>query len=305
MVAPSPTGGGDAFTGGATRPRPTPPSTRETWKPPPSSTTGSRANTRRRPRQARRAARSESSPRAGPQPPGAERGRVPPGEAGRDRRGRHPPRAVLVEDVGAAAPDDLGEARFRDHVVPLRDVGRLLVLAQLPTNNGGGLVGARRGRRPRLHAGRRRVIFSAGDPNRGDLPLALAITSFLPTRRLLDQRTSRAITQNAKTWRSMTAGAGLVSVPIAHPCGAPPRSRSGRHAARARRRLLWGLVLGTTSMLASSADSTVDGGFGYSLLPGAVRPEGVRDEPQSGSTAASGSAPSPPPTARSRWNAFA
>ena len=118
------------------------------------------------------------------------------------------------------------------------------------------------------------AYLQRGDPDRGDLPLALAITSFLPTTTLLVADVA-SDNPDAKNVALVTAVVGLLSVPVAilaahHLDLDPGDTQLVRDAG------FWGLVLGTTGMLALGGE-TVDGRFGYSVLPGALRPEALRD----------------------------
>ena len=109
------------------------------------------------------------------------------------------------------------------------------------------------------------AYLSAGNPDRGDLPLALAITSFFPTTVLLVANVAND-NPDEKNVALMTAGAGLLSVPIAIVTARrmdldPGDTQLVRDAG------FWGLVLGTTSMLAFG-DETVTYPGGYSIRQG-------------------------------------
>ena len=77
----------------------------------------------------------------------------------------------------------MGEDGLRRHVVPVRDVGRRLVRARLEWRYGAWVAPVAIGAIA-YTVGAVAYLISA-DPDRGDLPLALAITSFLPTTTLL------------------------------------------------------------------------------------------------------------------------
>jgi hypothetical protein len=105
------------------------------------------------------------------------------------------------------------------------------------------------------------IYLYAGNPDRGDLPLALAITSFIPTTTLLvsniaiDHPDSRNV--------SLATGlAGLLSVPIAIVAARnldldPGDTQLVRDAG------FWGLVLGTTGMLAFGGKTMTYSGTGF------------------------------------------
>lgn len=99
------------------------------------------------------------------------------------------------------------------------------------------------------------AFLNLADPDRGDLPLALAITSYLPTTTLL---VADAASDNPDSKRVAlaTAGVGILSVPLAvlaaHELDLDPGDTQ-----LVRDAGFWGLVLGTTGML----------GFGGSTQP--------------------------------------
>jgi hypothetical protein len=109
------------------------------------------------------------------------------------------------------------------------------------------------------------AYLSVGEPDRGDLPLVLAITSFTPTTVLLVAN----VTQdhpNARHTALLTAGAGLLSAPVAVLAARnldldPGDTQLVRDAG------FWGLVLGTTGMLGFGG-KTVSSGFGYTFYQG-------------------------------------
>jgi hypothetical protein len=91
------------------------------------------------------------------------------------------------------------------------------------------------------------AFLSLADPDRGDLPLALAITSYLPTTTLLVADTV-SDNPDSKKIAAATAGVGLLSVPIAviaaHELNLDPGDTQ-----LVRDAGFWGLVLGTTATL--------------------------------------------------------
>jgi hypothetical protein len=109
------------------------------------------------------------------------------------------------------------------------------------------------------------AYLQSGEPDRGDLPLALAITSFLPTTVLL---VANVVSVNAdqKNVALMTAGTGLLSVPIAI-VAARRLSLDPGDTQLVRDAGFWGLVLGTTTMLAFG-DETVTYPGGYTSRQG-------------------------------------
>jgi len=109
------------------------------------------------------------------------------------------------------------------------------------------------------------AYLSAGEPDRGDLPLALAITSFFPTTVLLVANVA-SDNPDEKNVAVMTAGAGLLSVPLAIVAARkldldPGDTQLVRDAG------FWGLVLGTTGMLAFGEETVTYPG-GYSIRQG-------------------------------------
>ena len=106
------------------------------------------------------------------------------------------------------------------------------------------------------------------DPDRGDLPLALAITSFLPTTTLLVANIATDHPDSEKLG-IMTGIVGVLSVSIAiaaarHLDPDPGDMQLVRDAG------FWGLVLGTTGMLAFGGNTVNAGstGFSYSYYQG-------------------------------------
>jgi len=103
--------------------------------------------------------------------------------------------------------------------------------------------------------------LNAGDPDRGDLPLTLAITSFIPTTTLL---VANVVSDNPDGHDTalLTAGAGLLSVPIAI-LAARKLDLDPGDTQLVRDAGFWGMVLGTTGMLAFGG-KTIDSGYGFS-----------------------------------------
>ena len=103
------------------------------------------------------------------------------------------------------------------------------------------------------------VFLNAANPDRGDLPLALAITSYMPTTTLLVGNLALDHPDGRKT-AFATAIAGLISVPIAvyaaHELDLDPGDTQ-----LVRDAGFWGLVLGTTGMLGFGGKSTNQLGF--------------------------------------------
>src|SRR5262249_23484144 len=104
------------------------------------------------------------------------------------------------------------------------------------------------------------AYLAAGNPDRGDLPLVLSITSFTPFTALL-LANLMIDNPNPRHTALLTAGAGVVSVPIAIVAAHnleldPGDTQLVRDAG------FWGLVLATTGMLAFGGETTND--FGYS-----------------------------------------
>lgn len=105
------------------------------------------------------------------------------------------------------------------------------------------------------------AYLNLGNPDRGDLPLALAITSFLPTTVLLVANVASANPDEEKLGIA-TGLAGLLSVPVAIVAARnldldPGDTQLVRDAG------FWGLVLGTTGMLGFGGASVTQGGGGY------------------------------------------
>ena len=106
------------------------------------------------------------------------------------------------------------------------------------------------------------VFLNAANPDRGDLPLALAITSYVPTTTLL---AANAFIDHpsSKNTALATATAGLLSVPIAiyatHELDLDPGDTQ-----LVRDSGFWGLVLATTGMLGFGGSN---GAFGEYQSP--------------------------------------
>jgi hypothetical protein len=110
------------------------------------------------------------------------------------------------------------------------------------------------------------VYLSTGEPDRGDLPLVLAITSFTPTTVLLVSNIASSHPDSRDT-ALLTAGAGVLSAPVAILAARnldldPGDTQLVRDAG------FWGLVLGTTGMLAFGGKTVTDPTFGSSLYQG-------------------------------------
>jgi hypothetical protein len=104
------------------------------------------------------------------------------------------------------------------------------------------------------------AYLQSGEPDRGDLPLALAITSFLPTTVLLVANVA-SDNPDERNVALMTAGAGLLSVPIAI-VAARKMDLDPGDTQLVRDAGFWGLVLGTTGMLAFGGETvTYPGGY--------------------------------------------
>jgi len=103
------------------------------------------------------------------------------------------------------------------------------------------------------------VFLNTANPDRGDLPLALAITSYMPTTTLLVANLALDH-PNSRKVAFATAITGLISVPIAvyaaHEFDLDPGDTQ-----LVRDAGFWGLVLGTTGMLGFGGKSTNQFGF--------------------------------------------
>jgi hypothetical protein len=105
------------------------------------------------------------------------------------------------------------------------------------------------------------AYLQLGNPDRGDLPLALAITSFLPTATLLIANIASEHPDQEKVG-ILTGVAGLVSVPLAI-IAARNLDLDPGDMQLVRDSGFWGLVLGTTSMLAFGGQTVTQGGTGF------------------------------------------
>ena len=112
------------------------------------------------------------------------------------------------------------------------------------------------------------AYLNLGNPDRGDLPLALAITSFVPTTVLLVANVASEHPDEEKLGIA-TGVAGLLTVPIAIIAARnldldPGDTQLVRDAG------FWGLVLGTTGMLGFGGASVTQngGGFTYTYYQG-------------------------------------
>jgi hypothetical protein len=110
------------------------------------------------------------------------------------------------------------------------------------------------------------AYLSAGEPDRGDLPLVLAITSFTPTTVLLVANIASNHPDSRDT-ALLTAGAGLLSVPVAI-LAAKNLDLDPGDMQLVRDAGFWGLVLGTTGMLAFGGKTVTDSTFGGSFYQG-------------------------------------
>jgi hypothetical protein len=103
------------------------------------------------------------------------------------------------------------------------------------------------------------AYLQAADPDRGDLPLVLAINFFMPTTTLLVADVASE-NPDSKHVAAATAAVGLLSVPVA--------ILAARHfdpdpgdMQLVRDSMFWGLVLGTTSALAWGGETVNDYGY--------------------------------------------
>jgi hypothetical protein len=104
------------------------------------------------------------------------------------------------------------------------------------------------------------AYLKLGEPDRGDLPLALAITSFIPTTTLLVANVA-AENPDERSVALATTSVGLLSVPLAI-LAARTFDPDPGDMQLVRDAGFWGLVLGTTGALAFGG-KTVDSGFGF------------------------------------------
>jgi hypothetical protein len=104
------------------------------------------------------------------------------------------------------------------------------------------------------------AYLHAGDPDRGDLPLALGITSFVPMTAFLLYNIGKDHPET-RTGAFISAGTGVASVPIAI-IAARNLDLDPGDAQLVRDAGFWGLVLGTTGMLGFGGSTTTQ--YGYS-----------------------------------------
>ena len=109
------------------------------------------------------------------------------------------------------------------------------------------------------------AYLQLGDPDRGDLPLALAISFFMPTATLLVANVA-SDNPDSQHVAAATTAVGLLSVPVAI-LAARQFDPDPGDMQLVRDSMFWGLVLGTTSSLAWGGE-TIDSGFGYSQYQG-------------------------------------
>jgi hypothetical protein len=108
------------------------------------------------------------------------------------------------------------------------------------------------------------AYLQAGEPDRGDLPLVLAISFFMPTTTLLVANVA-SDNPNSQHVAAATAAVGLLSVPVAIVAAREFDPDPG-DMQLVRDSIFWGLVLGTTSSLAWGGE-TIDA-YGYSRYQG-------------------------------------
>ncbi|HET6282577.1 MAG TPA: hypothetical protein VFH73_16555 [Polyangia bacterium] len=111
--------------------------------------------------------------------------------------------------------------------------------------------------------------LNAGNPDRGDLPLVLAITSYVPTTTLLVANIAYD-NPDARNTAYAVAAAGLVAAPLAVLAASkldldPGDTQLVRDAG------FWGLVLGTTGMLGFGGETRNDFGFEQYSAPSGRR----------------------------------
>ena len=141
------------------------------------------------------------------------------------------------------------------------------------------------------------AFLNLANPDRGDLPLALAITSYLPTTTLLVANVAFDNPDGKKTALA-TAAAGLISVPIAV-LAARELNLDPGDTQLVRDSGFWGLALATTGILGfggTTDDLSRSGARTTSNRPATPSPPRAC----SASTAGSASERSPPTTPRSR-----
>ena len=103
------------------------------------------------------------------------------------------------------------------------------------------------------------LYLKLAQPDRGDLPLALAITSFLPTTTLLVANLA-IDNPDERDVALATAGVGILSVPLAI-LAARQFDPDPGDMQLIRDAGFWGLVLGTTGMLAFGGETMTQFGF--------------------------------------------
>ena len=111
--------------------------------------------------------------------------------------------------------------------------------------------------------------LNTGNPDRGDLPLVLAITSYVPTTTLLVANIAYD-NPDAKNTAYAVAAAGLLAAPLAVLAASkldldPGDTQLVRDAG------FWGLVLGTTGMLGFGGETRNDFGFEQYSAPSGRR----------------------------------
>ena len=109
------------------------------------------------------------------------------------------------------------------------------------------------------------AYLQLGEPDRGDLPLALAVSFFMPTTTLLAANVASENPDSQKV-AAATAIVGLLSIPVAIVAARQFDPDPG-DMQLVRDSMFWGLVLGTTSSLAWGGE-TIDSGYGYSRYQG-------------------------------------
>jgi len=108
------------------------------------------------------------------------------------------------------------------------------------------------------------AYLQAADPDRGDLPLALSISFFMPTTTLLVANVASE-NPNSQHVAAATAAMGLLSVPVAV-LAAREFDPDPGDMQLVRDSMFWGLVLGTTSSLAWGGETVNN--YGYQQYQG-------------------------------------
>jgi len=106
------------------------------------------------------------------------------------------------------------------------------------------------------------AFLKLANPDRGDLPLALAITSYVPTTTLLVLSAADA-NPNGKTTGAATAAAGLLSIPIAV-VAAQRLNLDPGDTQLVRDAGFWGLALSTVGTLGFGGHTDSYGSYPYS-----------------------------------------